>query len=135
MIFFTRELYLGIQPDSGWERRAENEWYRRAERYERYREVIAPMLPAVVRRLCRQTLHDGVVREAALHGGELRLLVDATSALSGFRGRQVELIFRGVKNSPRVARLVGQWWLYEECHLCARTRFNLQVLFDTDELD
>src|SRR5262245_980879 len=96
MIFFTRELYLGFQPNSGWERRAENEWYRRMERYREYEKVIFPMLPAAVRRLCRQGLHDGVVTEAGLEDGDLTMEVDATNALSGFRGRLVRLTFRGV---------------------------------------
>ncbi len=80
MVFFTRELYLGIQPKSGWERRAEREWYRRDDIYTKYYEVISPMLPASVRRLCKQGLHDGVVREATFGGGELVVLVDATNA-------------------------------------------------------
>ena len=135
MIFFTRELFLGIQPKSGWERRAENEWYRRVKVYARYAEMIAPLLPAAVRRLCKQSLHDAVVREAALRDGELVMLLDATNALSGFRGRQVRLAFRGVQGRPSVAKLVGQWWLYEEAHLCSRARFSLHVLFDPSELE
>lgn len=135
MIFFTRELYQGIQPKSGWERRADNEWHRRAERYARYYEVIAPMLPAAVRRLRKHSLHDGVVRQATFEGGQLVLLVDTTNALGGFGGREVQLTFRGVANEPRIDTLVGQWWLYEEAHLCSRTRFSLHVLFDDDELE
>ena len=135
MVFFTRELYLGIQPKSGWERRAEREWYRRADIYAKYRDVIGPMLPTPVRRLCNEGLHDGVVREAAFKNGELMLVVDATNALSGFRGRQVRLTFRGVKGRPAVSKLVGQWWLYEEAHLSSRARFSLQVLFDPSQLE
>jgi hypothetical protein len=135
MIFFTRELYVGIQPKSGWERRAENEWYRRVEIYNRYFNVIAPMIPAAVRRLCKQSLHDGVVRDASRVGDVLTMVVDTTNALSKFRGRQVTLTFRGLKGRPRVSSLVGQWWLYEEAHLCSQARFNLQVLFDTDEIE
>jgi hypothetical protein len=135
MVFFTRELYQGIQPESGWERRAEREWYRRADIYAKYFEVIEPMLPAPVRRLCKQGLHDGVVTEAEFKGGELVLVVDATNALSGFRGRQVRLAFRGVRGRPAVSKLIGQWWLYEEAHLSSHARFNLQVLFHPSELE
>jgi hypothetical protein len=135
MMFFTRELYRGIQPKSGWEHRADREWYRRLDIYTNYREVISPMLPQPVRRLCTQGLHDGVVREAAFKNGELVLVVEATNALSGFRGRQVRLTFRGVKGRPRVAKLAGQWWLYEEVHLSSRARFSLHVLFDLSELE
>jgi hypothetical protein len=135
MVFFTRELFRGIQPQSGWERRAEREWHRRAEIYARYAEVISTLLPASVRRLCKEGLHDGVVREATLKQGELVLVVDATNALSGFRGRQVRLTFRGVRGRPAISTLVGQWWLCQEAHLCSRARFNLQVLFDPSELE
>lgn len=135
MVFFTRELYLGIQPKSGWERRAIREWHRRVDIYARYAEVISPMLPASVHRLCKYGLHDGVVRKASAIAGELVLVVDATNALTRFRGRQVRLTFRGVRGRPAVAKLVGQWWLYDEAHLSARTRFNLQILFDSSELE
>jgi hypothetical protein len=135
MVFFTRELYLGIQPDSGWERRAEREWDRRANLYAKYAEAVAGMLPASVRRLCKQGLHDAVVREASRDGGKLILVVDATHALSGFRGRRVRLTFRGVRGRPAVSKLVGQWWLYEEAHPRSGGRFCLCVLFDPTELD
>jgi len=135
MVFFTRELYLGTQPKSGWERRAVHEWERRADIYARYYKVIAPMLPASVRRLCNEGLHDGVVQKASLKDGELVLAVDTTNnPVGGFRGRQVWLTFRGVRGRPAVARLVGQWWLYEEAHQCSRARFSLQVLLTPTEL-
>jgi len=136
MVFFTRDLYLGVQPNSGWERRAEREWERRSDIYARYFEVIAPLLPTPVRRLCREGLHDGVIQEASFKDGELVLAVDTTNTPFGrFGGRQVWLTFRGVRGRPRVARLVGQWWLYEEAHLSSRARFSLQVLFDPSELE
>src|SRR5262245_22800671 len=71
MVFFTRKLYVGIQPKSGWERRAERDWHRRADIYAKYLEVISAMLPAPVRRLCKQGLHDGIVRQATLKGEAL----------------------------------------------------------------
>ncbi len=135
MIFFTRELHLGIQPKSGWERRAEREWYRRIELFAKYRDLIGPMLPASVRRLAKQGLHDGVVRKAVFKGGEFVLLVDATNALSRFRGRNVRLTFRGVRGKPTISKLIGQWWLYEEAHLTSRARFSLHILFDESELE
>jgi hypothetical protein len=135
MVFFTRQLYLGIQPKSGWERRAEREWDRRRGIYVRYLEVIAPLLPPAVRRLCRASLHDAVVQEVTQDGDELILLLDATNALSRFRGRHVRLTFRGVRGRVPTDGLVGQWWLCEEAHLCSRARFNLQVLFETSEME
>ena len=135
MVFFTRKLYLGYQPNSGWERRAEREWARRADIYARYLEVIAPLLPAPVRRLCEHGLHDGVVLEAAFEKSELVIVVDTTNALSAFRGQQVRLTFRGVRGRPAVSKLVGEWWLYQEAHLRPAGRFSLHVLFGSTEFE
>jgi hypothetical protein len=136
MVFFTRELYLGGQPNSGWERRAEREWNRAADDYARYLEVIAPWLPATVWRLCREGLHDGVIRSASHRSGELVLVVDTANALSGFRGRRpVKLTFRGVRGRVRTSHLPGRWWLYDEAHLRSGGRFSLHVLFDRGELE
>ncbi|QVL34593.1 DUF4085 family protein [Telmatocola sphagniphila] len=135
MVFFTREIYLGLQPCSGWERKAARQWLRSAKLYEQYLAAMAPMLPPSVRRLCKQGLHDGVVQFAKLSGCELVLVVDTTNALSGFRGRQVRLTFHGVVGRFAVAKLVGQWWLYEEAHLRSGGRFCLSVMFDRTELD
>ena len=38
-----------------------------------------------------------VVREATAKAGEVVLVVDATNALGGFRGRLVRLVFSGVR--------------------------------------
>jgi len=129
MIFFTRELYLGYQPGSGWERRAEREWRRRRKLYNRYAEAVEPMLPTAVRRLCREGLHDAIVQSATREGDRVVLIVDATSALSRFARRIIRLTFRAVRGRPALARLAGAWWLYEEAHLSQRSRFSLQVLF------
>jgi hypothetical protein len=133
MIFFTRELYLGTQPKSGWERRAEREWHGRRKLYDRYADAVEPMLPSGVRRLCREGLHDATVLSASREGDRVILIVDATGALSAFAGRVVRLTFHGVRGRPAVARLAGAWWLYEEAHLSPRARFNLQVLFEQCE--
>jgi hypothetical protein len=135
MVFFTRELYRGTQPDSGWERRATRAWNRAAYDYARYLEVISPRLPESVRRLGREGLHDAVIRSAAYRAGELVLVIDAAHALSGFRGRPVRLTFRGVPGRVRTPHLPGRWWLYEEAHLRPGGRFGLHVLFDRDELE
>jgi Protein of unknown function (DUF4085) len=129
MIFFTRELYLGYQPGSGWERRAEREWDRRRKLYERYADAVEPMLPTGVRRLCREGLHDGIVLGATRERDRVVLIVDATNALSRFARRIVRLTFHGVRGRPALARLADAWWLYEEAHLSPRARFSLQVLF------
>src|SRR5215468_9547038 len=97
MIFFTRQLQDGVQDNSGWTRKAGREWKRRAEIYRRYVAVITPMLPPAVVRLCRETLHDAVVDSVEQDSGTLTMVMDATGALGGFRGRRVRLVFRGVR--------------------------------------
>jgi Protein of unknown function (DUF4085) len=135
MIFFTRKLQDGIQDDSGWTRRAAREWKRRAEIHRQYETVIAPLLPASVRRLCRETLHDAVVASVQQRDGIVTFIMDARSALGGFRGYQVRLTFSGVKRRIQTRGLVGQWWLYEEAHLSSRARFALHVLFHSREME
>jgi hypothetical protein len=135
MIFFTRELYQGIQSDSGWERRATREWARASDDYARYLEVISPRLPASVRRLCDDGLHDGVIVSAAHNSGELVLVVNTANALSRFRGRPLRLTFRGVPGRISTSHLIGRWWLYEEAHLRSGGRFSLHVFLDTGELE
>ncbi len=135
MVFFTRELFLGGQPDSGWERRAAREWNRARDTYTRYLEVISPLLPTSVRRLCADGLHDGVIQSASHRSGELVLVLDMAGAIGRFLGRPVRLTFRGVGDRLRTSHLADQWWLYEEAHLRPRGRFGLHVLLDKDELE
>ena len=135
MIFFTRQLYDGMQHESGWERRAQREWMRRCKIYRSYADVIAPLLPASVVRLSRETLHDAVVESVEQGSGSLTLVMDARRALGGFAGRRVLLSFTGVRRRIRTRGLVGHWWLYEEAHLCSRAPFTLHVLFDSTELE
>jgi hypothetical protein len=135
MIFFTRELFEGTQPHSGWERRAMRETERRGKIYAQYLGIIAPLLPPAVVRLCKTRLHDGVIQEASLKDHQLRLVVDTTNALSGFRGSFVTLTFRGVRGHPAVAKLVGEWWLYEEAHLSSNAPFSLHVMFNKVDLE
>ena len=135
MVFFTRQLLDGVQDDSGWTRKAGHEWKRRAEIYRRYVVVITPMLPASVVRLCRETLHDAVVDSVHQTSDTLILVMDARSALGGFRGRRIRLTFSGVKRRVPTRGSVGRWWLYEEPHLCSRARFSLHVLFHKGEME
>jgi hypothetical protein len=97
-------------------------------------EVISPRLPATVRQLCREGLHDGIIRRVSHRSGELVLVLDMSGALGLFRGRSVRLTFRGVAGRMRTSHLADQWWLYQEAHLRPRGRFELHVLFDTEEL-
>jgi uncharacterized protein DUF4085 len=135
MIFFTRELQDGVQDDSSWTRRACREWKRRSEVYRRYVAAITPMLPNAVVRLCRETLHDAVVKSVKQNSGTLTLVMDARGALGGFRGKYVLLVFRGVKRRIPTRGLVGEWWLYQEPHLTSRARFALHVLFHQGEVE
>jgi hypothetical protein len=135
MVFFTRQLYDGMQPESGWERRATAEWMRRWKISRRYEAIIAPLLPASVVRLSRETLHDAVVESVEQRTGKLTFVMDARRALGGFAGRRIRLVFTGVQRRIRTRGLVGHSWLYEEAHLCSRAKFALHVLFDSTELE
>ncbi len=135
MIFFTRTLCQGIQPKSGWEQPAYHQWRRRVKVYADYLTAIGPMLPASVKRLCRASLHDARVVAAEQKPGVLILVLDASNALSRFRGQCVRLRFHGVEKRLPLRGLAGQWWLYEEAHLSSRACFSLHVLFDMSELE
>jgi hypothetical protein len=135
MIFFTRELFEGTQPHSGWERRAMRETERRGKIYAKYFDAISPLLPPAVVRLCKTGLHDGVIQDASFKDHELVLVVDTTNALSEFRGSLVRLTFRGMRGRPSVSKLVGEWWLYEEAHLSSNAPFSLHVMFNKVDLE
>jgi ankyrin repeat protein len=134
MKFITRRLYEGIQPDSGWERRAERQWEQRSAAYDRHYRAIAPRLPASVRRLCDNGLHDAEVESASQPHGALVLVIDATSALGRYRGRHLRLTFSGLPRRLHLPDLREQWWLYEEAHLSKRSRFSLHVMFDKSDV-
>jgi hypothetical protein len=135
MIFYTRQLQDGVQDDSGWTRRAGNEWRRRDKIYRRYVAAITPMLPASVVRFCREGLHDAVVESVKQDSDTLTLLMDTRGTFGIYRGRRVRLVFRGLRRRVATRGWVGRWWLYEEPHLCSRTRFSLHVLFDQGETE
>ncbi len=135
MIFITRELYDGVQIDSGWEGRAEREWRRREEIYRRYIDVISPMLPATVRRLGRQGIHDAKVEAAVQKKDSLCLVLDTSRALGLFRGGKVRLTFSGLRRRVAARSLCGQWWLYEEAHLSSKARFALHVMFNKSDVE
>ena len=136
MIFFTRQLYQDIQPKSGRERRAEREWRRRLELCKRYEALIRPMLPSSVVQFSRKSLHDAVVESISQSSGRIVLVLDARPCASGsYRGHRVCLAFGGVRQSIRTRGLVGQWWLYQEVHLCSRAKFSLHLLFTKSELE
>lgn len=134
MVFFTRQLYDGVQDCSGWTRKAENEWRRRARLYQAYLDLVAPMFPKAVVGLAENSLHDAVVESLAQNTGTLSLIMDAGGTAGPFSGRRVQLTFGGMKRPVSTRRLVGQWWFYEELHFSSRARFSLHVLFDTSEL-
>ena len=134
MIFFTRELYLGYQPGAERAEQARIEWRRRLKIYRRYWGIVASMVPANVRRLHDAGLHDSVVEDCRLTGRELTMIVD-TSAWSDFGGSTVSLRFGGVRGRPRVAKVAGRDWLYEEVHLSAHARFSFHILLEGWDLE
>ncbi len=135
MKLFTRKLYDGMQPDSGCERRAMNEWTRRAKFYQSYLELIQPRLPASVRKLSKTTLHDSRVTSVSQKSDSVRIILDTRSAVGRYVRGSVELEFSGaIVGGGSLKRLVGCWWLNEEFHLGSDERFAIHVLLDKAEL-
>lgn len=134
MIFFTRKLYDGYQPGSNWERRAMKTWLKLTEIYSDYRKAIAPLMPKSAIELDRNGLHDAVITSCSNSDGDFRIVLDATHALSKWRGGSVTLHFTGVRNRIPTRSLRGQWWLYSELHLTSSASFSLHVLLTDTEL-
>jgi hypothetical protein len=136
MIFFTRELYKGIQPKSGWERRADREWYRRLKISNQYEALICPLLPSSAVQFLRKSFHDAEVESVLQRSGKLILMLDARPcAIGSYLGHRVRLTFTGVRRPIRTRGLVGQWLLYREVHLCSRAKFSVHLLFTKSELE
>jgi Protein of unknown function (DUF4085) len=136
MIFFTRQLYQGVQPQSGWERRAEREWHKHLKICIQYEAVIRPLLPPSVVKFLRKSLHDAEVESATYRSGKFILILDARPCACGsYRGHRVRLTFHGVLRPVRTRGLVGQWLLYREAHLCSRAKVSLHLLFTKSELE
>jgi hypothetical protein len=134
MIFFSRRLYDGYQPASDWHRQAMKTWMRLVDCYQEYRKVIKPFLPKSALALDVEGLHDAVVTSCVQRGGELTMKLDASGALCKWCGHQVTLRFSGVTRRVAKKCLVGQWWLYNELHLSAKSGFSLHVLLTDDDI-
>lgn len=134
MIFFTRALYEGFQPDSGWERKAMREWQRRSKAYNECLQIITPLLPVTARRFCRQDLHDCKVVKAVFGKSFVRFVLDAKHALS-LPHACYELTFRGVSSFRGAKQLSERWWLYDEFHLSSSSPFCFSVMFDEGEIE
>ena len=136
MIFFTRELYDKMQTGSVRVTPAEREWVRRVGIYDRYRKLIAPLLPSSVARLARDGLHDATIVSATQASGSLLLVVDTSHALSKLRSRRPrKLLFGGVRRPVNTRNLRGAWWVADEAHLSSRARFALHILFHRREAE
>ena len=134
MIFFTRKLYDGYQPNSGWERRAMKTWLKLSSLYQDYRKTISPLLPKSIVELDRHGLHDAVVTSCSMADGEFKIVLDATNALSKWRGKLVTLTFMGVVNRVQTRSIPSQWWLYAELHLSSSAKYSLHVLLTDSEM-
>jgi hypothetical protein len=135
MIFFTRRLYQGGQPNSGWERRAEREWERLVDIYAAYAAIVRPLLPASIARVARGGPHDAKIMSIEQKDGTLSFVLDCRHALGRFRGGYWNFTFTDVKNRIKTRGLVGDDWLYQEVHLSSRARFALHVLFEKNEIE
>lgn len=136
MIFFTRRIHQGIQPKSGWERRAEREWAKRLDAYRQYEAVMKPFLPSPVAQFLRKSFHDAVVESVKQSSNKVVLNLDARPCATGsYRGHRVRLTFKHIHRPIKTSGLVGQWWLHDEVHLCSHAKFSLHVLFTEAELE
>jgi hypothetical protein len=134
MIFFTRDLYNGIQPDSGWERKAMRALQRRITTYDSYLKIIAPFLPASVRRFSRHSLHDCKVKQVFFSKSLVRFTLNAQHAFS-LPKPNYELTFEGITSFRGSRKLTGRWWLYDEFHLCSSAPFSFHAMFDDGEIE
>jgi hypothetical protein len=131
MIFFTRRLYEGYQPNSNWQKRAYKEWENNRRIYSGYAAIIAPLLPKSVVQLDYSGLHDAVVTSIKQGADDLSIVLDTTDALSRsyLFCKEVSLLFGGVRKKIQTKGLVGKSWIEQEVHLCSRAKFSLHVLF------
>jgi hypothetical protein len=80
-------------------------------------------------------LHDAQVVSAIRKRDTVTLVMDTSSAVSRFRGYCVHVCFNGVKSRVPLRDLAGQWWLYQEAHLCSRSRFSFHIMFDKSDVE
>lgn len=135
MIFFTRKLYEGIQPESGWERRAENLWDKHCQIYRKYFQLISPMLPVSARKFSKQSLHDGVILKTRTTKGRLELLIDGHGMVDLSPHNNYKVVFSGVTDYRGPRQLEGALWCYDEIHLCSSAPFSFHVLFHKGEME
>jgi hypothetical protein len=94
MVFFTRKLCEGHQPDSGWENQALRTRRKLAEVYPDYRKAIESLLPKSVVELDRHGLHDARITSCSSKRGRLTIDLDATRIGSRWGGGLVTLRWR-----------------------------------------
>ncbi|HEY3854621.1 MAG TPA: DUF4085 family protein [Verrucomicrobiae bacterium] len=135
MIFYTRKLYNGVQPKSGWGQKAEREMRRRLEIWRAYNAIIKPLLPTAAARLQAKSFHDAEVESVTQKSRKVTMILDSRPDLGSYRGSRIRIVCSGVRNKIRTKGLKGQWWLYHEVHLCSRAAFVLHVLFTNSELE
>ena len=135
MIFFTRELYDGIQVNSGWERQAERLWYKRLEIYKKYLALISPMLPPSARRFSKVSLHDGTVFNSSAKKRTIKVWLDGRGLLGPSPHRNYLVTFSGLTRLRGRVPQKNWWWLYDEIHLCSTAPFSIHVFFDKEEIE
>ena len=60
--------------------------------------------------------------------------LDTNGALCKWAGNPVTLRFSGVASRVKTQALVGQWWLYNELHLSAKSGFSLHVMLTDNDI-
>lgn len=133
MIFFTRELYNGYQPKSGWERKAITKTNRNSKLYQKYFRLIRPFLPASAIKLSSFNFHDSELLVWRCRGGKLEVVLDTFGTFVPLPARYAHLTFLGVSQCPSEIPRKKEWWLFDEFHLGSQSRFCLHLMFtETD---
>jgi hypothetical protein len=135
MLFFTRELFEGFQPDSGWERSATIKVNRNSKLYKKYFRLIRPFLPKSAIRFEQFGFHDSEVIERMWKDEKLFLLLDTAGTFLPLPKRYAHLTFTGVRRCPPQLPKKKEWWNWDEFHLGSRTKFSLHVMFTRSEIE
>lgn len=130
MVFFTKKLFDRINgPNIRTARRSLIQWQRNGALYKRYFDLIAEFLPAALRRLNTNTLHDSVVLGIKKRLDVVTIKLRGNDVLGGWRKRTVVLQFSGTLRATIPRTIVGKRWNHDEAHLASDNRFRFCASF------
>jgi hypothetical protein len=141
MKYMTRALYERYQPSYVEDNHLTpeeakstlNDWINAVQSYMKYFDSIKLQMPLGLQKVSHISFHDAIVKEVEWEGkDELILKLDGDGCPWGLRG-QLTVIFKGVKNANIQSGFIGDYWLYEECHLTNIGKFDFQALLGHTE--